>query len=259
MPNLRAAGLRHATHYIDVLRDANRCYLQGHGSVKRGLALFESEWDNIRAGQSWAASNAGKGEAIAQLCSDYPEAGAYVLDLRQHPHERIRWREAALAASRRLNRRKAEGWHLGNLGLAFWALGDFQRAIEYYQQALAIAQETSDCRNEAITLGNLGMAYWSQGNIRHTIELCEQALAIARAISDRHAEGLMLNNLGIAHAASGETREAIDLFEKYLAITREIGDRRGEGNVLGNLGIAYKNLGNLGKAHLSQLKHFGTT
>ena len=43
---------------------------------------------------------------VAQLGMAYPHAGLYVLDLRQHSRERIRWHEIALAAARRL---KIEG------------------------------------------------------------------------------------------------------------------------------------------------------
>ena len=48
-----------------------------------------------------------------------PDAGVYCLSLRQHPRERIRWLELALAAARRLKQRSWEGAALGNLGNAY--------------------------------------------------------------------------------------------------------------------------------------------
>ena len=42
-----------------------------------------------------------------------------MLDLRQHPHEQICWREAGLVAARRLRQRNKEVAHLGNLGSAY--------------------------------------------------------------------------------------------------------------------------------------------
>ena len=53
----------------------------------------------------------------------YPDAGVYVLDLRQHSRERIRWLEIALAAAKQLNDRENEGATLGNLGVAYARLG----------------------------------------------------------------------------------------------------------------------------------------
>ncbi|MDW8328255.1 MAG: hypothetical protein RMK99_16975, partial [Anaerolineales bacterium] len=124
------AQLRHAEHYKGVLSAADELYLQGNENVLRGLALFDLERAHIEAGQKWAASPdlrglgqsealhdpTGLSEAAAHLCNDYPDAGAYVLALRLHPHERIRWLEDGLKAARQLKNRSMEGNHLGNLG-----------------------------------------------------------------------------------------------------------------------------------------------
>jgi tetratricopeptide (TPR) repeat protein len=238
-----ASQRHHAEHYLRALREMHRLYVRGGEALMRGLALFDIEWRNIQAGQSWAEQQAGEDDAAASLCSDYPSAGTYLLDLRQHPREQIRWLEAALAASRRLKRRGAEGTHLGNLGNAYASLGETRRAIEYHEQALAIDQESGDRLGEGQALGNLGFAYAELGESRRAIEYHEQYLAIAREIGDRRGEGQALGNLGNAYASLGETRRAIGYHEQYLAIAREIGDRRGEGQALGNLGFAYAELG----------------
>lgn len=243
------AQRRHAEHYLSVLRSAKRLYKQGHESVRAGLALFDLERPNIEAGQRWAAERAESDESAARLCCDYPGAGVYCLNLRQHPRrEWIPWLEAALAAARRLKNRGAEGAHLGNLGLAYTDLGEPQRAIEYHEKALVISREFGDRRAEGSILGNLGLAYADLGETRRAIEFYEQQLAIVREIGDRRGEGNALGNLGAAYYVLGETRRAIEYYEQVLAITQEIGDRRGEGNTLGNLGVAYKNLGEIRRA-----------
>jgi tetratricopeptide (TPR) repeat protein len=242
------ASRHHATHYATVLRAAKELYKQGGEAIQRGLALFDLEQKNIQAGQAWAEANLGKDDTAAQLCDDYPDAGTYILDLRQHPHERIRWLESALAAARRLKRREAEGVHLGNLGLAYSNLGETRKAIDFYEQALVISRKINDRRNEGAWLGNLGIAYADLGETRKAIEYHEQALVIDRQIGDRRGEGQDLGNLGNAYADLGETHKAIEYYEQQLIITREIGDRRGEGNALGSLGLAYADLGGTRKA-----------
>jgi tetratricopeptide (TPR) repeat protein len=240
---------RHAAHYRTALAAAEDLYLKGGAGVRRGLALFDREWVNIEAGQAWAASALACGnEAADGLCIEYPNAGTYVLDLRQHPRERIQWLEAMLAAARRLKHRGAEGASLGNLGLAYAALGETRRAIEFYEQRLAIAREIGYRRGEGNALGNLGNAYADLGETRRAIEFYEQALVIDREIGDRRGEGNDLGNLGLAYADLGETRHAIEFYEQALVIDREIGDRRGEGNALGNLGNAYVALGETRRA-----------
>ena len=236
------AERRHAAHFMQVLSAADDLYLEGGDKVLAGLALFDQERANIEAGQAWAAARAGQDDEAARLCDDYPNAGAYVLDLRQHPRTRIAWMEAALAAARRLKNRTREGIHLGNLGLAYADLGEPRRAIEFYEQDLAIAREIGDRRGEGAALGNLGNAYAALGEPRRAIEFYEQRLVIAREVGDRRGEGTALGNLGNAYHSLGEPHRAIEFHEQRLIIAREIGDRRGEGNALGNLGNAYYSL-----------------
>jgi tetratricopeptide (TPR) repeat protein len=242
------AARRHATHYVSLLAQADDLFMKGGDSIKPGLDLFDLEWGNIQAGQAWAAAHAGQDDESARLCSRYPGYGAYCLDLRLHPRERIRWQEAALGAARRLKDRAAEGVHLGNLGNAYRSLGEYRRGIGYQEQALAIAQEIGDRRGEGQALGNLGLAYYNLGEYRRAIEYHEQHLAIAREIGERLGEGHALGNLGIAYFSLGEYRRAIEYHEKRLTIAREIGERRGEGHALGNLGNAYYSLGEYPRA-----------
>jgi tetratricopeptide (TPR) repeat protein len=244
----REARLKHASHYKDVLSAADDLYMEGGDKILTGLRLFDLEWENIRTGQAWVAAPGGNDAALSKLCVAYPDAGVYVLSLRQHPRELIQWLEAALSAARELGDRGAEGVHLGNLGNAYVALGDARKAIEFYEQLLAIARELGDRRGEGAALGNLGVAYKNLGDARKAIEFYEQLLAIARELGDRLGEGTALGNLGNAYADLGEARKAIEFHEEYLAIARELGYRRGEGQVLGNLGNAYADLGEAQKA-----------
>jgi hypothetical protein len=155
---LTAARRRHAEHYRGVFAAADDLYLQGGAQVVLGLALFDRERHNIETGQAWAAEAAADDPAAARLCVSYPDAGAYLLHLRQHPRQRIGWLERAAAAAREIGDRRGEGDALGRLGTAYTLLGEPRRAIEHYEQKLAIAREIGDRRGEGATLGNLGNA-----------------------------------------------------------------------------------------------------
>ena len=246
----RAVGQkRFATHYKNVLTAAKELYKKGGESLLRGLALFDLEWGNIQAGHAWVAAQAEAADAdIVQLCMTYPDAGSYVLDLRRHSRERIRWLEIALAAAQRLQHRVNEGAALGNLGLAYANLGDTRRAIQFHEQALLIVREIGNRRSEGAVLGNLGVAYANLGEPHRAIQFYDQHLTIAREIGDRRGEGNALGNLGNAYKNLGETRRAIQFYEQRLTIAREIGDRWGEGRALGNLGVAHANLGETRRA-----------
>jgi tetratricopeptide (TPR) repeat protein len=238
------AQKRFAMFYKDVLKAADDLYLEGGESLLRGLALFDLEWGNILEGHAWVAAEAHAADAdLARLGMIYPVAGAYVLSLRQHLQERIRWLEIALATAQRLQHREGEGAALGNLGTAYADLGETRRAIQFFEQCLTIAREMGDRRGEGNALGNLGVAYSGLGETHRALQFYEEALLLMREMGDRRGEGAALGNLGIAYANLGETRRAIQFFEQTLLINRQIGNRTGEGNALGNLGTAYADLG----------------
>jgi len=240
----RAGGeRRHAAHYERVLGAADELYLRGGEGVLRGLAVLDVEWENVQVGQAWAAVHVGEDRTAAQLCSAYPDVGAYCLDLRQSRQERIRWLEVAADAAQRLGDRRGEGNALGNLGNAYSDLGQVQETIRCYERALAIGQEIGDRRGEGNALGNLGNAYSALGQVQEAIRYYQRALAIAQEIGDRRGEGNRLGNLGIAYYVLGQVEMAIGCYGRAVAIAQEVGDRRGEGRHLGNLGIAYGELG----------------
>ncbi len=162
--------------------------------------------------------------------------------------EAIKFYSQALDIDRENNNKGGEGVWLGNLGNAYYNFGQVEKAIEYYEKALAIAREIGDRRGEGNHLGNMGNAYSDLGQVEKAIEYYEKALAIARKIGNRGGEGNHLGNMGNAYSDLGQVEKAIEYYEKALAIAREIGDRRGEGSHLGNLGIAYNNLGQVEKA-----------
>jgi tetratricopeptide (TPR) repeat protein len=238
-----AAALLHSKHYCDVIWGAEALCMKGGESIMSGLALFDLELENIQAGQAWAAAHATEDGDAARLCSSYPDGGAYVLSLRQHPRAQIRWREAALAAARQLKDRAAEGRHLGNMGIVYRILGDCRGAIQYYEKDLAIAREIRDRRGEGSTLGNLGNAYHVLGEHQLAASYHEQNLVIARETGNHQGESNALGNLGNAYLSLGDKLRAVEYYEQQLTIARDIGDRQGEGAALGNLGTAYSSLG----------------
>src|SRR6478672_501742 len=160
----------------------------------------------------------------------------------------IDYQQQSLVIKREIKDRLGEGHALGNLGLAYYFLGDYAKAIDYQQQYLAIAREIKDRLGEGHALGNLGNAYYSLGDYAKAIDYQQQYLAIAREIKDRLGEGHALGNLGNAYYSLGDYAKAIEYHEQSLAISREIKDRLGEGQSLGNLGNAYYSLGDYAKA-----------
>jgi len=239
---------RHAVYYVEVLRRGDEQHQQGGEGIARGLSLFDSEWENIKAAQAWASAQPPADLTATELTSEYANVGVHCLVLRLHSRDQLRWLQSALAAARRTGNRGSEASHLGNMGLAFGRLGEPRRAIECQEAALAICREIGDRLKERNALGNMGNVYAALGEPRRAIELGEQALGISREIGDRFGEGIALGNLGVRYFSLGEAQRAIEFYEQQLAISREIGDRLGEGRASWNLGLVFEHQGDLARA-----------
>ena len=111
---------------------------------------------------------------------------------------------------------------VGNLGSAYYRMGQYQRSITCYERALSLAQEHKDRWEEGSWLGNLGLCYAEFGQTTRAIEHYEQGLAVAREVGNRRSEGGILNNLAVQYADLGETTRAIEYYERALAISREV-------------------------------------
>ncbi|NES63942.1 MAG: tetratricopeptide repeat protein [Okeania sp. SIO2D1] len=124
----------------------------------------------------------------------------------------------------------------------------FLKAVECWQKCLNIYQAIQDPIGEANSLGNLGNAYFSLGEYEQVIGFEEKCLAISREIQYRQGESGSLGILGNAYYFLEEYEKAIDFYKQRLAISREINDLIGEANSLGNLGEVYLSLGEYNRA-----------
>jgi tetratricopeptide (TPR) repeat protein len=238
MPSVRDAHFRHAKHFLDVIWEATKLCEQGGEEFHRGSASFDRELDNIKLGQLWASSNAAKDIEADTLCSNFPDAGGYLVDLRLHPQERIAWQESGLSSARRLNDRNAERTHLNNLGLTHFVLGQPLLAAESHQAAMSIHRDLEDLRGQACSLNNLGMCHAATGSPREAVTLFSQSLELCRDIGDLNGQWSALNNLGLAYADLGDHRTAIESHKQGITIARQRGDFRRAATALGNLGLS---------------------
>jgi len=81
-----------------------------------------------------------------------------------------------------------EGAALGNLGSAYYDLGEARKAIEFYEQALVIYREIGDRRGEALGSWNLGLAYEEAEELDKAIEAMQICVDFEREIRHPDAE-----------------------------------------------------------------------
>ncbi len=185
--------------------------------------------------------------------------------------------EQAASGFHRSGEPKLEGQALSNLGLLMSRVGDYQRAIGYYDTAKALLR-TRDAVANARVLNNLGLSYQSlaeyeqaaicferalrdfnlhrspgnavrarlnlgrnsmlAGNPAAARKILEAALLEAQALSDGSAQADTLDNLGQALLTDGAPAEARKSLVQALTLHRSVGDKRMEAIDLHYLGIA---------------------
>ncbi|MFM6246213.1 MAG: CHAT domain-containing protein, partial [Dolichospermum sp.] len=146
----------------------------------------------------------------------------------------------ALPIYRAVGDRGGEATTLNNIGGVYDALGEKQKALDYYNQALPIRRAVGDRGGEAITLNNIGRVYNALGEKQKALDYYNQALPIRRAVGDRGGEATTLNNIGGVYSALGEKQKALDYYNQALPILRAVGDRGVEATTLNNIGILYR-------------------
>ena len=115
-----------------------------------------------------------------------------------------------------------------------------RQAIKKWEEAILLLRAVGDRRGEAITLNNIGLVYDALGEKQKALDFYNQALPIRRAVGDRGGEATTLNNIGGVYDDLGEKQKALDFYNQALPIRRAVGDRGGEATTLNNIGILYR-------------------
>ena len=137
---------------------------------------------------------------------------------------------------------------LRNFGFVKYDQGEYEKAIEYYNNSIIIEIELSKSSNLTIALSGkkgLSMSYGSIGNIQlyqsnydNALENYSKSLKISEELKDKKWISACYSNIGNVHYARGTYDKSIEAYLKSLKINEEIGDRRG-------MSYSYTNIGNV--------------
>ena len=158
-----------------------------------------------------------------------------------------KWEEA-LKLYQQAGDNRGQAASLLGLGSAYSALGEKQKALEYFSQSLPLFRAIGDRRGEALTLNNIGSVYADLGEKQKALEYYSQSLPLSRAVGDRGGEALTLNNIGSVYADLGEKQKALEYYSQSLPLRRATGDRGGEATTLYSIAYAKRDQNNLTEA-----------
>jgi adenylate cyclase len=126
----------------------------------------------------------------------------------------------------------------GNIGLAYLYLGDYSKSMEYNMKALHGYEELDNTAGVSRSLINVGSIYWQQSNYPKAQESFLKALKINEAIGDLNQLALLCNNIGALYRDKGDYPMALEYQFKSLKYNEQLQDNKG---VAGN----YTNIGNV--------------
>lgn len=156
--------------------------------------------------------------------------------------------ENALAESRRLGQRLAEGKTLNVLGLLEWDLGNYDQAIAWFQQASEIGSELGNKRLAGSTMNNLSLVYDELGDYPTSLKQYQHALELYEGADFPRGESDTLGNIGGVNLLLGRYREALSYYERALVISEALESKPSMSLDHGNLALCYLGLGQLDSA-----------
>ncbi len=146
------------------------------------------------------------------------------------------------------------------IGVAYYNLGDREKALLYYHRALAaFEQDEASKRMAWTTLRSIGQIYRQQYEMEKALGYYERALSLARESDGKSGIVSALNAIGGIYLDRSEYGNALKRFEQVLEVIREIKPgitdatdlgfiKRVEAGALNNLALVYDNLGEPRKA-----------
>jgi tetratricopeptide (TPR) repeat protein len=140
---------------------------------------------------------------------------------------------------------------LNNMGMVYSRWGKHRQAIGFYEDALGY---TSVEQRKAIRLSNIGMAWYHLKEYDKALEYLNKALEIDQKYNQRIKVGIRKNEISTVLAAKGKMEEAIRLNEEALIIFKETGVMESQIITLTDMGSIYRQLGQMNKAELCYLE-----
>jgi len=136
----------------------------------------------------------------------------------EHYDESVDWSRSAYAEAVASGYKNVIQGAAGNMGWAYYQLGDRERALEQFRQAEASAEELGIVRYQLKWLSTEGYVYQDSGDWARALEAYRRSLFLARQIDSREDIATSLEDLARISVESGQLDQAsnyIDEVERY--------------------------------------------
>lgn len=146
---------------------------------------------------------------------------------------------------------------LNNIGVIYKTLGEYEKAIEYYQENLSLQEQINSILGMARSRANIANVYFFLGlDYDKALEYFRQSLELFQRYHEEIPEdplgessiALSYKNIGIVLAEMKDLDGALENFGEALRYYEEMEDRAGIASVKMNMGVIYMEQGNYREA-----------
>lgn len=156
-----------------------------------------------------------------------------------HPFDGMLYAKEAKWISEQLKYKNGLAVAYGNLGLLNHITGQFENALEYYQECSVLFRELNDKSGLVKAFDNLGAVYGSLKQFRSSYDSYKRGLELEEELNNQKGISDAYINLGDASKNLGENEEALDYYRKSMRIKTELNDSNGIIKVLSGVGVLY--------------------
>ena len=136
------------------------------------------------------------------------------------------------------------------LGITYYGIGKYEKAVKHLKEGLALAEEIGDKRYKGKAYQNLGACYESLGQYDKAMSILQESMKIAKEIGNQSDAGQAYRNNTACYKSLCQYNEAILHLEWGMEIAKNIGEKSGEATAYQNLGVCYQSLSQYSNAIL---------
>lgn len=137
---------------------------------------------------------------------------------------------------------------LGQMGLVYQGMGEYDQAVVKQEAALQIRREIEDEEGQASSLHQLSMLYRMKEDYETALARSREAEELFRKLGIEAHVAATLHEQGLIFNRMGRPDEALERFRESLEISRRIGDESGAADSLGELGKLLRDAGHMREA-----------
>ena len=142
----------------------------------------------------------------------------YIAMQKDHYDEAVDWLRSADKDGAAHDYKLSVQLAAGNLGWAYYELGDKERALEQYRQAEAAAEALGVTRYQLKWVSTIGYIYQDSGDRKNALDSYRRSLVLAKNIASRDDIVNALDDLAMVSADNGQIDQAAD----YLGQVKQI-------------------------------------